>query len=174
MRSILYEYPETISNTCVKQNKRIRHFKAHIYQHHSTYNGQFISIIGQEAGSRERFYVQSATDGISPDFLLQTILLICHINGQLGWDKCLIQALKLDVVSWWRHPMEIFSALLAICEGNSPVTGEFPAQRPVTRSLDVFLICAWINGWVNNREAGDLRHYRTHYDVTVMFMAAHR
>ena len=138
MRSILYEYPETISNTCVKQNKRIRHFKAHIYQQHSTYNGQFISIIGQEAGSRERFYVQSATDGISPDFLLQTILLICHINGQLGLDKCLIQALKLDVVSWWRHPMEIFSALLAICEGNSLVTGEFPAQKPVTRSLDVF------------------------------------
>ena len=34
--------------------------------------------------------------------------------------------------------METFSALLAICEGNSPVTGEFPAQRPVTRSFDVF------------------------------------
>ena len=30
------------------------------------------------------------------------------------------------------------------------------------------LICAWINGWVNNREAGDLRRYRDHYDVTVM------
>ena len=30
------------------------------------------------------------------------------------------------------------------------------------------LICAWINGWVNNREAGDLRRYRAHYDVTVM------
>ena len=34
--------------------------------------------------------------------------------------------------------MEAFSALLAICAGNSPVTGEFPAQRPVTRSFDVF------------------------------------
>ena len=33
--------------------------------------------------------------------------------------------------------METFSALLAICAGNSPVTGEFPAQRPVTRSFDV-------------------------------------
>ena len=30
------------------------------------------------------------------------------------------------------------------------------------------LICAWINGWVNNREAGELRRHRTHYDVTVM------
>ena len=34
--------------------------------------------------------------------------------------------------------MEKFSALLAICAGNSPVTGEFPSQRPVTRSFDVF------------------------------------
>ena len=34
--------------------------------------------------------------------------------------------------------METFSALLAICVGNSPVPGEFPSQRPVTRSFDVF------------------------------------
>ena len=34
--------------------------------------------------------------------------------------------------------MEIFSALLAICLGNSPVSAEFPAQRPATRSFDVF------------------------------------
>ena len=42
------------------------------------------------------------------------------------------------VMAWWRHQMETFSALLAICAGNSPVTGEFPSQRPVTRSFDVF------------------------------------
>ena len=34
--------------------------------------------------------------------------------------------------------METFSALLALCAGNSPVIGEFPAQRPVTRSFDIF------------------------------------
>ena len=34
--------------------------------------------------------------------------------------------------------MEIFSVLLAICAGNSPVIGEFLTQRPVTRSFDVF------------------------------------
>ena len=39
---------------------------------------------------------------------------------------------------WWRHQMETFSALLALCAGSSPVPGEFPAQRPVTRSFDVF------------------------------------
>ena len=65
--------------------------------------------------------------------------------------------------------METFSASLAVCAGNSPVTGEFPAQGPVTQSFAVFyLIRAWINGWVKNREAGDLRRHRAHYDVTVM------
>ena len=41
-------------------------------------------------------------------------------------------------ITWWRHQMETFSALLAICAGNSPVPGEVPTQRPVTRSFDVF------------------------------------
>ena len=40
--------------------------------------------------------------------------------------------------SWWRHRMETSSALLALCAGNSPVTGEFPSQRPVTRNFGVF------------------------------------
>ena len=56
--------------------------------------------------------------------------MICYICSSLQW------ALQ-TVISWWRHEMETFSALLAICAGNSPVTGEFPAQRPVTRSFDV-------------------------------------
>ena len=42
------------------------------------------------------------------------------------------------LLSWWRHEMETFSALLAICVGNSQVLGEFPAQRPVTRRFYVF------------------------------------
>ena len=42
------------------------------------------------------------------------------------------------LIAWRRHQMESFSVLLAICVGNSPVTGEFPAQRPETRNFDVF------------------------------------
>ena len=41
--------------------------------------------------------------------------------------------------TWWRHQMETFFALLAICAGNSAINGEFPAQRPVARSFDVFV-----------------------------------
>ena len=44
----------------------------------------------------------------------------------------------VHLATWWRHQMETFSALLALCAGNSPVSGEFPSQRPVTRSFDVF------------------------------------
>ena len=42
------------------------------------------------------------------------------------------------IISWWRHQMETFVAILALCAGNSPVTGEFPSQRPVTGNFDVF------------------------------------
>ena len=66
--------------------------------------------------------------------------------------------------------METFSALLALCAGKSPVTGEFPTQRPVMRDFDVSLICTWINGLVNNRDVGDLGRYRAHYDIDVIVM----
>ena len=56
--------------------------------------------------------------------------------------------------SRWRHQMETFWALLAISAGNSPVTGEFPTQRPVTRSLMFSLICSWINGWASKQSWG--------------------
>ena len=81
---------------------------------------------------------------------------LCYIMGKNIHD------------AWRCHQMETFSVLLVLCAGNSPVTGEFPAQRPVTRSFDVFSICVWINGWANNRDAGDLEHYRAHYDIIVM------
>ena len=64
--------------------------------------------------------------------------------------------------------METFSALLAICAGNSPVPGEFPTQRPVTWSFDVFFDLRLNKRLSNVREAGDLGRYRTHYDVSVM------
>ena len=54
--------------------------------------------------------------------------------GLLQWHWCN----RVIGPARWRHQVETVSALLAICVGNSPVTGEFPAQRPVTRSFDVF------------------------------------
>ena len=48
------------------------------------------------------------------------------------------------------------------------VAYEFLSQRPVTHSCDVFFDLAWINGWVNNWDAADLKCHCAHYDVTVM------
>ena len=72
-------------------------------------------------------------------------------------------------ITWWRHQMETFSALLAICAGihRSPVNS--PHKGQWRGALMFSLICVWINGWINNREAGDLRRYRAHYDVIVMY-----
>ena len=65
---------------------------------------------------------------------------------------------------------ETISALLAICAGNSPVPVSSPHKDQWRGALVFSLICVWINGWVNNRKAGDLRRYRAHYDVIVIIM----
>ena len=76
----------------------------------------------------------------------QRLMVRCR-NQNAQWNLVKSRdALRVDiwvlsmliVNSWWRHQRETFSALLAICAGNSTVPGEFPAQRPVTRSFDVF------------------------------------
>ena len=57
---------------------------------------------------------------------------------------------------------------------TGPLCGEFTGHRwiPLTTASDAelwyFFICVWINGLVNNREAGDLRRHHAHYDVIVM------
>ena len=75
--------------------------------------------------------------------------------------------------SWWRHQMEIFRVTGPLCE-------EFTGHRwiPFTKASNAELWCfLWYAheqiGWVNTRNAGDLRHHRVHYDVTVMSTKAH-
>ena len=67
---------------------------------------------------------------------------VCLNNGHesictYDYNKWFTESCDVTI-SWWRHQMETFSVLLAICAGNSPVSDEFPAQRPVTPSLDIF------------------------------------
>ena len=69
---------------------------------------------------------------------------------------------------WWRHQMETFLRYCPFVRGihrsqlNSPHKGQWGG------ALMFSLIYAWINVWVNNREAGDLRRHRAHYDVILM------
>ena len=64
--------------------------------------------------------------------------------------------------------METFSTLLALCEGNPPVTSGFPSQSQLREVLVFSFVCAWTNGWANHWDAGDLRRDLAHYDITVM------
>ena len=70
--------------------------------------------------------------------------LPCLNYGQIWWKyNTSVSEIFQIIFNWmarssWRHQIETFSALLAICAGNSVVTGELPAQRPVTPSFDVF------------------------------------
>ena len=102
------------------------------------------------------------------DFSRQIIsfkLLVIGFAVSIWCDDVLYSTIRMnhknlyknhDDVMKWKH----FPCYWPFVRRNSPVPGEFSAQRPVTRSFDVFfdlqLICTWINSRVNNPEAGDL------------------
>ena len=69
-----------------------------------------------------------------------------------------------DVIKW-----EHFPRYWPFVQGihRSPVNSTHKGRW--RGALMFSLICVWIKGWVNNRDAGDLRRYRAHYDVTVMW-----
>ena len=73
-------------------------------------------------------------------------------------------------ISWWRHQMETFPRNWTFVRGSrrSPVNS--PHKGQWRWALMFSLISVWINDWVNNREAGDWRRYRAHYDVIVMWI----
>ena len=81
-------------------------------------------------------HIRFKTKSVSRCFLLTSISRDDWGWMQLkGWRFVHIPPTKF---SWWRHPMETFSALLALCVGNSTVTGEFLSQRPVMQDFGVF------------------------------------
>ena len=68
-----------------------------------------------------------------------------------------------DVIKWKHFPgYWPFVRGIQRSPVNSPHKGQWRGAWMLS------LICAWMNGWVNNREAGDFRRHRAHYDVTVM------
>ena len=90
-----------------------------------------------------------------------------RINSQ--WKYTIVswwEWLHDDVIKWKKFPRYWpFVRGIHRSPVNSPHKGQWRGALMFT------LICARINGWVNNREAGDLRRYRTHYDVIVMMWA---
>ena len=93
-------------------------------------------------------------------FLICSTLYVCYL-----WIHMMT---SLNGNTWWRHHMETFPRYRPFLRGihRSPVNS--PHKGQLRGALIFSLICAWINYWVNNPEAGDLRRNCAHYDVTVM------
>ena len=98
-------------------------------------------------------------------FVIFAIFCLTHLFMWCG-NKTTASLCEYDVLCWleshddvikWKHIPRYW-----------PLCGEFTGHRQWRGALMFSLICAWINGWVNNREAGDLRRHRAHYDVIVM------
>ena len=72
-----------------------------------------------------------------------------------------------DDVTKWKHFPRYWPFVRGIHRSpvNSPHKGQWRG------ALMFSLICAWTNGWVNNRDAGDLRRYCAHYDVIVIYFS---
>ena len=84
---------------------------------------------------------------------------VMFLNALLTWMRN-----KHDDVIKWKHFPRYWPFVLGIHQSpvNSPHKGQWRG------ALMFSLICGWIDGWVNNREAGDLRRHRAHYDVTII------
>ena len=89
-------------------------------------------------------------------------LFVCHSTTTPKSTDT--NVLTHDDVIKWKHFPRYWPFVREI--HRSPVN--FPHKGEWRGALMFALICVWINGWVNNREAGDLRRYRGHYDVIVM------
>ena len=70
--------------------------------------------------------------------------------------------LRVPLVTIIRTNVLLIMGLRYICNTSRPVTGEFPALRPWRGTLMFSLICPWTNGWISNRDAGDLKRHRAH------------
>ena len=90
------------------------------------------------------------------------------------WQKCCCLIYKRarvikdhDDVIKWKH----FPRYWPFVRGNHRSTVNSPHKGQWRGVLMFSLICVWINGWVKNREAGDLRRYRVHCDVSAPAMS---
>ena len=86
------------------------------------------------------------------------------IPNNICWTKSFAKSLVHDDIIKWKHFPRYWPFVRGI--DRSPVNS--PHKDQWRGALMFSLICAWINGWVNNGEASDLRHHRVHYEVTVM------
>ena len=107
-----------------------------------------------------RFIVIKGSNGLNPTKPMIFRVVTVQPEDDMTWKHFIHH----DDVIKWKHFPRYWPFVRGIHRSpvNSPHKGQW-------RGAFMFsLICTWINRWVNNREAGDLRSYRAHYDVIVM------
>ena len=87
-------------------------------------------------------------------------LISVGVGSISNWHRVRLVDSHDDVIEW-KH----FPRYWPFVRG---IPGEFPHKGQWRGALIFNFICAWTKGWVNNRDAGDLRRNRAHYDVTVI------
>ena len=117
-------------------------------------------------------------------FLISIRISVLRVNSMLQWPITIPGGISLqycqrivskhlvylphDDVIKWKHFPRYWPFVRGI--HRSQVNSLHKGQS--RGALMFAVICTWINGWVNNREAGDLRRHHNHYDVIVMFIAS--
>ena len=113
-----------------------------------------------------------ASKGAVTTLQIQSYKLIIYFRNTMlkcwNYSQCKSEKIHDDVIKWKHFPRN-WPFVRGI--RRSPVN--FPHKGQWCVALMVSLICAWIKGWVSNRDAGDLRRHRAHYDVTVMYSISH-
>ena len=122
-------------------------------------------------GSISRSEYTSSWYDFSTYLLFQGCQLVRNLKGKMNWGQFFLKygnslvffSYHDDVIKWKPFP-RYWPFVRGI--HRSPVN--FPHKGQWRGALMFSLICVWINSWVNNREAVNLRRHRAHYDVTVM------
>ena len=115
------------------------------------------------ANVEKLFYWQSSSNVFDPSGITSIKKPWWHRAMHMLSDPIWGWLIHDDVIKW-KHFPRCWPFVRGIHRSpvNSPHKGQWRG------ALMFPLICVRINGWVHNREAGDQRRYRTHYDVIVM------
>ena len=97
-----------------------------------------------------------------------SITVLMELNNEDTYCQRYVKASLIFIITWLRYQMETFSAVLPFVRGIHRSLVNCPHKGQWRGALMFSLICSWISGWVNNREAGDLKRHRAHYDVVAM------
>ena len=157
----VFNPPETIVSLCIHRERYVIPGRLYNHNHVSIENTVVLALFC----TRTSTIIQSqysSSPGFSDWFkscyenYAQGSRFMCTLGSDTG--------LFHDDVTKWKHFPRYWPLVRGI--HGSPVNSPHKAQW--RGALMFSLICVWINGWVNNREAGDLSRYRAYTDVTVM------